>query len=598
MNFTCVADPDTTRRDAYMRAVRANLMLIPSLTVGEAQCNDFHACWATAEAMAPGVCQDSQHIALVWGRPVPKDGADPVAPAGVAAAWSTIDTAVPSAWDGYFAAVTFSATHGIVAGVDVLGVVPLFWWNTGEVTLVGTSPSPFRHHPLFQVRLDRLGLAGMLLTSFSVSGRTLLEGVRRLGQGSLLHAAPGRAPREIVQYRPALSTVYFDLPIVEHVNVFEEAIDNAIRRHVPAEIPHTLLLSGGMDSRIVAGFLARHNVPTNALTFGMERDIELYCARSVAKALKLEHRVEAAEMSDGIACAERHVQLLHGTSSMLGINYWNALNAFRELPPQWTGGYSMDAILAAQYGRRAYSKTHRSVSFDEFQSYLFRFGVGPDRLRTMLRFDDANDIVDQLVSELRSTYECLHELESRRYWCFTLGHRHRFHIGQMPYIMSFAARPALITCDQNLLDTAAGMATISLDERLAEKRLLIDRFPDLARLPLDRNNRNCTPIIPSWKDLLRQRIEVSLRSYPGRLRSATPTRSQYHRAFDFNGGGWRQARKHAEPFRSRWLDILDMGVLNAYMPPPEAELETTDIFADTSGRKLLLGLFLWGRDYL
>ena len=597
-NFTCIVDSDTERRTAYISRIRDSIAPLPKLQTREAGCGSFHVVWACADHAPVDVFEGNGQIAVVWGRPLPKDGSTPVQAVDVASAWASVRTTVPEAWDGYFAAVAFDEATGLVAGVDVLGLMPMFWWSSGDVVLCGTSPEPFRSHPLFRVRLDRLGLTGILLTAHSVGGRTLLEGVRRQGQGNLFHAAPGGPAREIVQYRLPLSTQYYDMPIEEHVTLFEEAMDRAVRRHVPSDTPHALLLSGGMDSRIVASLSARHGVPVKALTFGLENDVEMHCARAVAKALHFEHHFARTDMQDGAACAERHARLLHASSGLHCIEYWGVLDVLQGLAPRWTGGYNLDIILGGNIARRIYSKETRTQSFENMKPYIWSWGIPPDTICALLAFDDVGDMIAHIVDELRAVYEGYHELESHRYWAFNLNQRHRLLIGQVPWIFSFGAWPSLIGCDRVLLETAGGMPMVSLDERLLETQLIRRRFPDMARLPLDRNSMNYTPIIPNWKALLNQRVEWALRPYVERFWRRGQSRSQYHRAFDFNNAGWRQARRHTDRYRSAWDGIFNMEALNGYLPGPEVDLETVDVYGETSGRKTLLGLLLWGRDYL
>ena len=593
-----VVDPDEARRCRFLDAVRPHVAPVAGLSTGERACGSFHAIWACGDHVPVDVHEGDDQIAIVWGRPLPKDGSTPIQARDVALTWADVSTALPDAWDGYFAAAAFHPSKGLTVGVDVVGTFPMFWWSSGAVTLCGTSPDLFRRHPLFSIRLDRLGLTGILLTMHSMTGRTLLEGVHRLGQGNLLHALSGCPASEVVQYRFPLSTRYFDMPLEEHLSLYEDAFNHAVRRHIPADTPHGLLLSGGMDSRMVAGFLARQGVPVTALTFGHKGDVEMYCARAVAQALHFEHRTAEADMNDGVACLELHVRLLHASSGLNSIEYWGVRDALAAMPQRITAGYLLDAVVAAYIGSRPYSKSTRTMSFDHFAPFVWAWGVPPDRLRSLLAYEDADDLVDQVLAEMRATYEGYHELESRRYWAFSLNHRQRFHVGQLPWIYSFGSWPAIPACDQTLLEVSAGMATVSLDERFAQSELICRRFPDLARLPLDRNSGNFTPLIPNWKGLLRQAAERRLRPLLRRLSGRDEDRSYYHRVYDFNNAGWRQARRHAEPFRSAWDGIFDRAALDEFLPDPEQYVATRDIFAESSGRKTLLGLLLWARDYL
>ena len=73
-----------------------------------------------------------------------------------------------------------------MAGADILGVFPIYYYADSEILLVGSSPELFRYHGLFRMELDLEGLVAILLMNNSFEGRTLLRGVRRLGPGRVL----------------------------------------------------------------------------------------------------------------------------------------------------------------------------------------------------------------------------------------------------------------------------------------------------------------------------------------------------------------------------------------------------------------------------
>jgi asparagine synthetase B (glutamine-hydrolysing) len=129
----------------------------------------------------------------------------------------------------------------------------------------------------------------VLITNGLVRGRTCYEGIRRLAAGHALVAAPGAAPRERRHYAIELNRASHDVPAEECALRVYESFVEASKRHVPTEVPHTMLLSGGLDSRLITGVLVRQGVPLNVITRGDSSDLEYYCARAVARRLRLHH---------------------------------------------------------------------------------------------------------------------------------------------------------------------------------------------------------------------------------------------------------------------------------------------------------------------
>src|SRR6185436_9204884 len=120
-------------------------------------------------------------------------------------------------------------------------------------------------------------------------------------------------PREVLQYAIELNRASHDVPVEEVALRVHDAFVEAARRHVPTAVPHTMLLSGGLDSRLIAGVLARQGVPLSAITRGAPTDLDYRCARTVTRRLRMPHQLvphadgtfegfEASLRWDGFAC--------------------------------------------------------------------------------------------------------------------------------------------------------------------------------------------------------------------------------------------------------------------------------------------------------
>jgi hypothetical protein len=101
--------------------------------------------------------------------------------------------------------------------------------------------------------------------------------------------------------------------------------------------------------------------------------------------------------------------------------------------------------------------------------------------------------------------------------------------------------------------------------------LLRSRFPHLARLPLDRNSWNTTPLLPTHAGRLRRAVARAAAPFTTRLQRAASRveRRYYHRVYDFNGPGWQKVRRLAEPHREHLSPWFRMDRLHAYVPPPD-----------------------------
>jgi asparagine synthase (glutamine-hydrolysing) len=200
------------------------------------------------------------------------------------------------------------------------------------------------------------------------------------------------------------------------------------------------------------------------------------------------------------------------------------------------------------------------------------------------------------MAAIERRYRSYSDLEYQRALCFALYHRQRFHIGGHAWSESFGAWPIVPAVDMGVLAVAGGMPASTLDQRRLQIELVRTRFPDLARLPLDRNSYNMDPLVPSLVWRLRRRV---MRRAKRIVRTWVPDRPprverrRYYRQYDINGPGWKSIRAAAEPLRRLGDEFFDRAVLDELVPPAEARPEFKDGIVDPAGMRSILGFLLW-----
>jgi asparagine synthase (glutamine-hydrolysing) len=473
---------------------------------------------------------------------------------------------------------------------------PVYWWQSGDVLLVGSSPELFRHHPSFRFELDLAGLTGILLMFHSIGGRTLTAGVRRLGPGHALVWRKGSPPREVKQYSLPMSGRHFDLTGWAAAELAYETLKDSVARHMPPDGRPALTLTGGRDSRLLAGIMVELGRPPVAFTLGDSDDVEMQCAKAVARTLHLEQHAAQVHLDRDVLCPELHARWLHCNSGFNSSEYWYCHEDLRQVPPFIATGCVMGSIIGGALVGAAYSEATRKSSFDNVFPKNNRQAIELPRLRKLLRPELFGTLVDGVVQDIRRTYESYSDLESQRSFCFDIHHRQRFQTGALAWQFSFGSWPVNPVVDKEVLGVMGGIAPGVLAEKRLHDEIFRNHFQALAELPLDRNGYDTTPISPR----LRYRIKTSLlnrlgptvrmirhREWPGRERRF------YYRLLDFNGPAWKMARRRAEPHRSKLYALFDKDTLDALLPPPEADFVAADGIADGSPRRLLVGLCLW-----
>ena len=142
---------------------------------------------------------------------------------------------------------------------DAQGIRPLYWAFDGKELVFASDPRAVLAHPRISVGPDLEGISAYLTSLRScLGGRTMFEGVHSLGPGEILELntqAGSFRPRMALCLQPQWEA---ELPAdpeaagAEFRNLFTDTVD----RHLRADRPTAIMLSGGLDSALIAS-LAR-----------------------------------------------------------------------------------------------------------------------------------------------------------------------------------------------------------------------------------------------------------------------------------------------------------------------------------------------------
>ena len=181
---------------------------------------------------------------------------------------------------------------------DPMGVKPLYWWSDGCALLFASEIKSLLCHPALRERkVNKAGIAQVLVTRYVSRPATMFEGVSRLPEGCCIEFAVGDA-------QPASPQRYWDLRFrPEPIGLHEatEQLDALLRRTVDmqlmSDVPLGVQLSGGVDSGIVVALMdsmrRERGDPAPLKTFSVGFDVpefsELPYARSVATRYGTEH---------------------------------------------------------------------------------------------------------------------------------------------------------------------------------------------------------------------------------------------------------------------------------------------------------------------
>ena len=200
---------------------------------------------------------------------------------------------------GIFAFALYDALKRTLSLVrDPMGVKPLYWWSDGNALLFASEMKSLLRHPaLRDRRVNRAGVAQVLVTRYVSRPATMFERVSRLPEGCLLEVAVnGRVAAEPqrywdVRFRPEPFTLH------EATEQLDALLKRTVDMQLMSDVPLGVQLSGGVDSSIVVAVMEtlrrEKGDPQPVKTFSVGFDIpefnELGYARKVAQRYGTEH---------------------------------------------------------------------------------------------------------------------------------------------------------------------------------------------------------------------------------------------------------------------------------------------------------------------
>lgn len=193
--------------------------------------------------------------------------------------------------NGQFNAVAcMSEPGGLRIVTDRLGSRPLYYASSGSKHVVASEMKAVVHALEIDFPLCEQGVLELFAFGHNVGDRTVLEGIRVLPQGALIEIDErGMRATRYFRYRYRAGDSRKD-PVA-----LGERITHAVRESVPDYFRVAgrkgFFLSGGLDSRIIAGAVDESLLPVKAFTFGYPESRDVVFAGELADRLGFSHTI-------------------------------------------------------------------------------------------------------------------------------------------------------------------------------------------------------------------------------------------------------------------------------------------------------------------
>ncbi len=593
-HIALIVDDDPLRRERFVASVRRLFGDLPGVTIAEERHDSLACVWATGPRAPVSLHRDADGFAILIGYGIAADGSwitardlvsDWLAPAGR-----------PLVHDGYHMGLAWSRDRGLAAGVDPMGMFPFQWTQIGtgaDAPLVAaTTPAAFHCHPRFEATIDRRGLAGILLVHGPLGNRPLVAGTQRLSKGHLLRWSRDRGAVEQEVYRFTGTPPPAGETPAEMQQRIHDAYVSAIRRHRPPADDASILLSGGLDSRLVAATLASEGIAAKAVVLGRDDDFEVIAATHVARRLGMPLETVSTELFDAgfPERTNRAARFLQMTSAPPNEDFAEGLGHVESLGEYLWSGLTYDWVFEpVSYAEGRDPKTG-TWAVEGMVAYMNRWGVPESRLPALLG-DDGPALCDALVADLRA--DCLRgpdppEIEACR---IRWDQRIRNHVATACHGTTFHAWPLMPATDRHFNEAVFGLPVPAYDKRAMEKAILRRIRPGLCDVPLDANSFRFDSLDAdrSWLGKLASSAQSRLRRlYWMRVQRHDPRR--YERLFNVDHPRWMAVRRNVEPLRPLLHHHLDQRIVAELLPLPGVRTNFANPVNAGGAIRLLLSL--------
>ncbi len=193
---------------------------------------------------------------------------------------------------------------------DRPGIKPLHYYKDDEKFLFGSEIKAILQCERVPREVNLEALDRFLTFEYVFSPETIFRGVHKLPPGHLLLLHKGEM--RIEQYWDNLPCVQEGHDEEYYAQHLAELLEESVKMRLISDVPLGALLSGGIDSSTVVGFMAKHSSkPVKTFSIGFEDQTynELEYARTVSKHFDTEH-YEFIIKPDAVGLVEKLVKNL------------------------------------------------------------------------------------------------------------------------------------------------------------------------------------------------------------------------------------------------------------------------------------------------
>lgn len=383
---------------------------------------------------------------------------------------------------------------------DRFGLRPLYYAQHNGGLIFASGMRALLCDPRFHRRINPLAVAQLLSFEYVLGNRTLLTEAHLLPPSTLLTFGNGRL---VIRSYWTLEFHDFCQPLGEekYLEGFVHYMRQAVTRQAHDSLPAGVLLSGGLDSRMIVAFLCDDLVtePLHTFTFGIPDCDDVRLAQEVAALLGTRHLFSELKPNYLLDAGDEGVRLTDGMMSCVHMHAYANLRAQSQHASALYMGFMGDALLGGHLNRQLWA------GFDEDALHQLMFEdacvlFSPAEQKKLFADHFQNHIKDDVFDSFRAVFaESKANLVANRQNHFDLRQRQRRFILNGVELVRSQVVVHTPFCDNDLVEFMLTVPPGLRLDRFLMVQAFIRFFPAVAKVPYARTG---LPLMACARDLL------------------------------------------------------------------------------------------------
>lgn len=389
----------------------------------------------------------------------------------------------------FTAAVMDLARKRLVITNDRLGLYPLYYAQTPAGLIFASGLRALLADASLPRKVDPASVVQLLTFDHMLDDRTILTSVKLMPQACVLIYSGGRLTIEKYWF-PKYAEIFSLKPENDYVEELRTLMGEAVARQAGGPLKKGVLLSGGVDSRVILGYLARQIPPQEieTFTFGAPGSDDVRAAGETAAAVGTRHHFFELRSDWLLHHADEAVRITDGNANICNLHAYPAAEQEAKAAPVIFKGFMGDAMMGYAI---------RRLFFAEYAAEdLAEVHLNTYREQGVLPFDPKIHAEFFAPEFLSAAGDCIHgalrdgmlrsgvrHLSGQRLF-FDMAQRvPRMTINGVEVVRSHAV-VRLPFSDYRLWDFTMKIPPGYLFERYLYNRTFTETFPELARIPI------------------------------------------------------------------------------------------------------------------